>query len=144
MPIYSKEEELPYTTLQLFDLVSNIEEYPDFIPWCKEVNFLEKNDNIILANLLISYHGLQGSYTSKVYLHEENKEISVELAQGPFQHLYQSWKFTDIGNKMTLVEFDIDFKLRSFILDKLVSVVFPEMCKNIMYAFKDRAKKLYT
>lgn len=143
MPVFSKEEELPYTTSELFKLVSNIEEYPYFIPWCKEAVILERDGDIVLADLIINYFGIKGKYTSKVFLDEKNQEISVELAQGPFEYLYQSWKFIKISEKSSIVEFDIDFKLRSFILNKILSPVFSEVCVNIVYAFKDRARKLY-
>lgn len=142
MPTHSIEKILPYTQKEMFDLVADIESYPDFLPWCSGARILERDGNIVLADLMIDFKGVHGKYTSRVFLEEEEGEISVELAQGPFKHLYQGWKFT-ARNKSTLVEFDIDFAMRSMIMNKLVNLVFKDACKRMMDAFEVQAEKRY-
>lgn len=142
MPAYSTERTLPYSPKQLYDLVADIESYPDFIPWCEGARIYDKEDGYILADLLIKFKAISGKYTSRVFLDDDNFEISVELVQGPFHHLYQGWKFTPTADG-TLVEFDIDFKMRSVIIEKLVQTAFKEACSKVMDAFTKRADETY-
>jgi coenzyme Q-binding protein COQ10 len=142
MPTHYIEKILPYTPKQLYDLVADIESYPKFIPWCEGARIYERNVDVVLADLIIHFRGVTGKYTSRVLLDEEAKEISVELAQGPFHHLHQGWKFSKTPNG-TRVEFDIDFKIRNFILEKLADMMFDEACSKMMQAFTDRAKAMY-
>jgi len=142
MPTHSAECILPYTPKQLYDLVADIESYPQFIPWCEASRILERNGGVVLADLVIRFKGVGGKYTSRVFLDEEEYEISVELAQGPFKHLYQGWKFAKVAGG-TRVEFDIDFALRSKLMEKMVDFMFLDACEKMMDAFKNRAKELH-
>ncbi len=142
MPTHSVQVTLPYSQKQLFDLVADIENYPKFLPWCENARIWEKDGNVILADLVIRFKGVSGKYSSRVLLDEEAFEISVELAQGPFKHLYQGWKFSRVAGG-TNIEFDIDFAMRSIILEKIVDLMFDESCKKMMAAFKTRADELY-
>jgi len=141
MPTHFVEKELPYSQKQLYDLVADIESYPKFIPWCEGARVYEQEGNVALADLIIHFRGVTGKYTSRVLLDEKEKEISVELAQGPFHHLYQGWKFKKIPQG-TRVEFDIDFKIRNFIIEKVADLMFDEACKKMMEAFTKRAHEL--
>jgi len=142
MPHHYTECTLPYTSKQLFDLVADIESYPKFIPWCSNARVYDYEGDTALADLIIEFKGISGKYTSRVLLDEKAKEISVELAQGPFHHLYQGWKFIPTANG-TRVEFDIDFKIRNFLLEKVVDMMFETACDKMMEAFKKRADQLY-
>ncbi len=143
MPTHSIETILPFTPKQLYDLVADIENYPKFIPWCEGARVYERNGDVVLADLIIHFKGIHGKYTSRVLLNEAEHEISVELAQGPFHHLYQGWKFSKIAVG-TRVEFDIDFKIRNFIIEKVVDMMFEDACKKMMEAFTKRAEELYS
>jgi coenzyme Q-binding protein COQ10 len=142
MPTHSIEKILPYTPKELFDLVADIESYPTFLPWCSGARIIEREGDVVLADLMIDFKGVHGKYTSRVLLDEAEGEISVELAQGPFKHLYQGWKFTP-RHQGTLVEFDIDFVIRSRILEKIIDLVFDSACKKMMMAFEDQARQRY-
>lgn len=142
MPAHSIEAILPYSPKQLYDLVADIESYPKFLPWCEGARVYQRDGDAVLADLILHFRGITGKYTSRVLLDEAAKEISVELAQGPFHHLYQGWKFVQVPEG-TRVEFDIDFKIRNFMLEKLADLMFDEACKKMMLAFEERAKEMY-
>lgn len=145
MPRHYIEKELPYTAEKLFGLVSDIESYPRFLPWCSGARIVEKvSDTVILADLLIRFRGISGKFTSRVFLEPETREINVELAQGPFKHLYQGWKFAPLGDgSVTRVEFDIDFALRSKMMEKVVDIMFDNACTRMMAAFSEEAHKRF-
>lgn len=136
------EYELPYKADQLFDLVANIKEYPRFLPWCDGARILEDNGEVVIAELIIGYKAVSGRYTSRVLLDRKDKEISVELVQGPFHHLYNGWKFVPVKGG-TRVVFDVEFKMRNFVFEKIMDVVFDDACKKAEAAFKRRAQELY-
>lgn len=134
--IYSIETNYPAD--YLFDLVADIESYPEFLPWVAAARILEKKDNIIIAELLVKYKLFRGSYTSKVTLIPKS-EINVELVEGPFKHLYNSWKFE--GNK---IEFLLDFELKSSLFNSLISSEFDHYADKMFEAFNKRALCLFT
>ena len=142
MPTHSAEAVLPYDKKQLYELVADIESYPKFVPWCEAARVWERDGDVLLADLAIRFKGVSGKYTSRVMLDPAEFEISVELAQGPFKHLYQGWKFTELSGG-TKVEFDIDFAMRSKILESVVDLIFYDTCDKMLVAFKKRAEELY-
>ncbi|MFV9875952.1 MAG: type II toxin-antitoxin system RatA family toxin [Rickettsiales endosymbiont of Dermacentor nuttalli] len=147
MPIYKTEINSNYNTKQLFNLVMDVEKYPEFLPWCVGAKILSKESNIIYTDLMIRFKIFSGKYTSKVLFHEPNSddlpgEICVELIEGPFTHLYNNWKFipTNIGSK---VYFDLDFNFTSTILNSLISGMFQKAAEKMVLAFNMRALQLY-
>lgn len=143
MPVHSEEKTLPYTAAQLFALVSDIEKYPEFLPWCKHAHINEQDGNILFAELVIKFGFFQERYMSRVELNDEQKEISVSLVQGPFKHLQNEWKFVELGNGQTRVSFDIDFEFNSHLLETMIGSFFDKALFKMMSAFEERAAKLY-
>lgn len=146
MPQHYIEKTLPFTADQLFSLVSDIESYPKFLPWCNGARIVERvSDNIILADLLLKFKGVHGKFTSRVWIDDAGKEINVELAQGPLKHLYQGWKFFPLEEgRHTRVEFDIDFSLRVKMLEKIVDMMFEKACAKMMTAFTEEAERRFS
>lgn len=127
----------PYNEKHLFDLVADIESYPEFIPWCVAARINDRKENIILAELAIKYNLFRGSYISKVTL-IPHREILVELVDGPFKNLQNHWKFTPTLNGVD-VEFMLDFTLKSKILNNLISSEFDHYANKLIKAFLKRA-----
>ena len=142
MPTASVERILPYSPEQMFNLVADVERYDEFLPWCNGARVWDRTEESMLADLLIHFKGFQGKYTSRVLLDREDNEISVELVHGPFKHLYNGWKFTRHPDGVR-VEFDIDFMLKSKVLQAMLGFVFEEAFKKMLDAFEERAKELY-
>lgn len=142
MPTTSIEHILPYTPEQMYNLVADVERYPEFLPWCNGARVWERTDESMLADLLVHFKGFNSKYTSRVLLDPEDKEISVELVHGPFKHLYNGWKFTRHPEGVR-VEFDIDFEMNSKILQSMIGFMFEDAFKKMLTAFEERAKVLY-
>ena len=145
MPRHYIEREMPYTPQECFDLVADVESYSKFLPWCEGARVIERiDDKVVLADLQVHFRGVRGKYTSRVEMDRERQEINVELAQGPFKHLLQGWKFiAKQDGAACLVEFDLDFSLRSFLLEKLADMAFDHACRKMMSAFIAEAEKRY-
>ncbi len=141
MPHHTEQQLSPYTPQQLFDLVVDIEKYPVFLPWCRAARILKRKENEFLGELVISFAHITESYTSRVTL-SEPYSIDVVMVKGPFEHLTNNWKFTPIENG-TRIDFALDFKFRSRILEKLIGSLFSKATNKMVTAFKKRAEELY-
>jgi coenzyme Q-binding protein COQ10 len=138
----------PYSTQQLFDLVIDIERYPEFLPWCRASRIIEQSDNQLLAELIISFKHITESYVSEVTFERpksinEAGYIAVNLKQGPFEYLNNNWKFTALPQG-TEISLELSFKFRSKILDSIIGLLFGKASSKMALAFKQRADALYS
>jgi len=141
MPTHAEERLLPYRPEQLFDLVADIERYPEFLPWCVGARIRECRDDYILGDLLIGWRMVRERFTSRVHLYRPDR-IDVEYAEGPFKYLENHWKFIP-QNGGTLIDFHVDFEFRSRVLTGIVETIFTEAVKRMVGAFEKRARQLY-
>lgn len=142
MPIHTEQQFSPYSPQQLFDLVADVEKYPEFLPWCRAARILERKDGEFLGELVISFAHFSESYVSRVVL-DPPHGIEVTMVRGPFEHLSNSWKFTP-ENGGTRIDFSLDFKFRSRVLEKLIGGLFSKATAKMVSAFKARADVLYS
>lgn len=148
MPSHSEQQFSPYNTQQLFDLVADIERYPEFLPWCRAARILEHREDEIIGELVISFSHLTESYTSRVTLQRpahpgEPGAIDVNLVKGPFENLSNKWRFAPGPQGGTLIDFSLDFRFRSRILEKLIGSLFTKATARMVTAFSERANALY-
>ena len=107
MPNFQNTKILPYSDKELYNIIINVKSYPEFLPWCKEAEIINKIDeNNFDAVLTIGYKALEESYTSRVK-GTLLKQIHSNSIAGPFKYLYSNWKFKKIGKSL------IDFKILS-------------------------------
>lgn len=143
MPTHHEVCILPYRREDLFQIITRVEDYPEFLPWLQSAHVYERQQDSFLADLTIGYGPLNESYTSKVTF-EENEWVKAVCIKGPFRVLETSWIFKDVDATSveggTEVELDIVYEFSSFILQKLLSGVFEEASQKIMQGFKSRAK----
>ena len=146
MPQHTEQQFSPYTPQQLFDLVADIEKYPEFLPWCRAARILERKENEFIGELVISFAHITESYISRVVLTPPQNgnagSIDVTMIKGPFEYLTNHWKFTPTANG-TQIDFSLDFKFRLSILEKLIGHLFNKAATKMVAAFKQRAKQLY-
>src|SRR5690606_18480072 len=134
---------LPYRPEQLFDLVADVERYPEFLPWCIGARIRNRSENVIVADLMIGLRMIRERFTRRVTLDREKLRIDVAYTEGPFKYLDNHWVFEPDGHGGTNLDFYVDFEFRSVILQKLIGVVFHEAVKRMVGAFEARAKELY-
>ena len=141
MPEFSDRRYLPYTPKQLFNLVADIERYPEFLPWCVGTRIHRREENAVYADLMVGFKMVREVYTSKVVF-DYPARIDVEYQKGPFKHLINHWKFNG-AEQGCEVEFYIDFEFRSRILRGIIGPFFGEAVNKMIGAFEDRAKVVY-
>lgn len=146
MPSHREIRDLPYTAEQMFAVVADVEKYPQFLPWCSglRVHSREKTGDteIVVAEMLVAYHGVRERYTSRVTLDASALTVEAVHIQGPFDHLDNHWRFepTPTGCR---VHFAIAFAFKNRILSALAGVAFDMVARKMADAFAKRAGRLY-
>ena len=143
MPTHQETRRLPHRPEQMFELVADVEKYPEFLPWCVASRIRSRSDTLLVADLVIGFKGIRESFTSRVSLDRENLVIQVEYQDGPFKYLNNHWKFDEGSNGACVLDFYVDFEFKSRILQKVITLLFGEAVRRMVGAFEDRAVALY-
>jgi coenzyme Q-binding protein COQ10 len=141
MPTHAERRFLPYTPEQLYDLVADVERYPEFLPWCLAARIRKREGDTVIAELAIGIKMVRERFTSTVVLHPKYR-IDVTYAEGPFKYLSNRWLFEPAPGGVT-VDFYVDFEFRNRVLQKIMEVVFGEAVRRMVAAFEIRARQLY-
>jgi coenzyme Q-binding protein COQ10 len=144
MPTHAEKRYLPYTPGQMFDLVADVERYPEFLPWCVGARIRRReSEAVFLADLVIGFKMVRERYTSRVALDQTAGRIDVTYAEGPFHHLDNHWVFLPAKDGGTEVDFFVDFEFRSRLLQRLIGALFGEAVGLMVHSFERRARTLY-
>jgi len=142
MPTHAEKRVLPYTREQLFDLVIDVDRYPEFLPWCIGCRVRKREEGLVVADMIIGFKVFREGFTSKVS-HSRPERIDVTYTDGPFKYLNNHWIFRDLGDGKTEIDFFVDFEFRSRILQAAIGAVFSEAVRRMIAAFEARAKDLH-
>ncbi len=140
---YEESRVINHTPVNLFNLVSDVNKYPEFLPWCKGARVKNIRDNVFDADLIIGFKIYKEIYSSRIYLDNVNNKILVEYKDGPFEHLENNWVFNK-NNNGCKVEFMVDFKFKSIFLQTIMETLFSEAVGRMVKAFENRANQLYS
>ena len=131
---------------QLIDLVLDIEKYPEFVPFCLDSHVHEKNkegsQTLIIADLTIGKGPFKDTYKSEVKFNKKEDSIHVTNLDGPLKHLENKWNFKE-ENNFTEVSFDVDFELKNYFLNIVMTKSFQFCLDKIADAFQKRAEELF-
>jgi coenzyme Q-binding protein COQ10 len=141
MPTHAEQRFLRNQPAQLFDLVADIEKYPEFLPWCVAARIFRREGDVIHADLVVGFKMIREKFTSKVTLARPDR-IDVEYLNGPFRYLNNHWKFIPKDGGC-LIDFYVDFEIRSRVLRALMEPLFNEAVRRMVAAFESRARTLY-
>ena len=143
MPTHAEQRNIPHSSKQMFDLVSDVERYPEFLSWCVGIRLKEKTTKRIKADMVIGYKMSREKFSCHVELTHPNK-INVIYENGPFKYLNNHWIFIEKDDGTCTVDFYVDFEFNSTLLQKVIGVVFNEAVKIMVHAFEKRADALYS
>lgn len=143
MPTHTDTCILPYDSAFICDIVSDIERYPEFLPWCHAVEIVDRVNDQVIAKVTLGNDIFTESYRCSVKT-ERPFRIDVRYVEGPFKHLNTHWRFIECGTDGCKVDFFIDFEFQSSLFQMFFQKVFSSVVKSIMSAFIERAHKLYT
>ena len=142
MPTHAEKRLLPYTPEKLYNLVSDVEKYPDFLPWCIALRVRSREVKMINADMIIGFKVFREKFTTRVTLNPPRR-IDVEYLDGPFKYLNNHWIFKPIDDGACEIDFYVDFEFKSILLQKAMGAVFNEAVQKMINAFEARAHRIY-
>jgi coenzyme Q-binding protein COQ10 len=142
MPDLFFERHMPHLPRAMFDLVSDLQAYPRFVPNCKAMDVREQVDGSRLAKMTISFGPITQSYTSKVTADPIAMTITAVAVDGPFSYLDSKWTFVPEGQG-TRVRFDVDFKISNPLIAAVAEPAFASKQDEIIDAFGDEADRRF-
>jgi len=136
-----------YTPAEMYALVTDVERYPQFLPWCNHAEVLEQHDGGMTAKLGLAYMGVRHAFTTR-NTHEADSSVIVQLVDGPFSTLDGTWLFKALGAqgepvKACKIEFELRYAFASTALERVVSPVFDRVANTLVDSFVTRAEKVY-
>ena len=142
MPTHAEKRVLPHTRELMFDLVIDIEKYPEFLPWRMATRIRQRDDEMVLADMVIGFKVFRERFSTQVQWARPGR-IDVTYSEGPFKYLNNHWLFEPHGDGQCLIDFFVDFEFRSRLMQKAIGAVFNEAVQRMISSFEKRAAVLY-
>lgn len=133
---------VPYTPGEMFDLVSDIESYPRFLPWCHGARILSRDIDEVRARIEFAVGGMTRSFTTR-NRHHINKMIEMHLVDGPFSRLNGFWRFDPLGEEGSKIALFLEYDFSNRVLGMVVGPIFGQIANTLVDAFQQRAVEIY-
>jgi coenzyme Q-binding protein COQ10 len=148
MPRFSNRRRVQHRADQMFDLVADVERYPEFVPLCQALKIRQRKTNpdgteTIVADMTVSFKLVKETFTSEVTLDREHLKILVRYLKGPFSNLENRWTFEAKGEEACDVGFFITYEFKSKMLATLMGAMFDATFSRFSAAFEKRADMVY-
>ncbi|SHJ24355.1 coenzyme Q-binding protein COQ10 [Bradyrhizobium lablabi] len=148
MPQFSSKRRVQHSATEMFDLVADVERYPEFVPLCSALKIRQRTQQpdgteIVVCDMTVSFKLVREAFTSKVTLDRSNLKILVEYLRGPFSNLENRWSFEPKSENSCDVGFFLSYEFRSRMLAMLMGTMFDTAFQRFVAAFEKRADKIY-
>jgi coenzyme Q-binding protein COQ10 len=148
MPSFSNKRRVLHSAPEMFDLVADVERYPEFVPLCQSLKVRQRTPKpdgteIVVADMTVSFNLVREGFTSEVTLDRPNLKIAVRYLRGPFSNLENRWTFEPKGDNACDVGFFIAYEFRSRMLALLMGSMFDAAFARFSSAFEKRADVVY-
>lgn len=147
MPQFSTKRRVRHAATDMFDLVADVEKYPQFVPLCSALTVKTRAEKdgrtVLVADMTVAYRVIRETFTSRVTLDRQSLTILVEYLDGPFKRMQNRWIFYSVETKVCDVEFFIDYEFRSRTLAMLMGAMFDAAFRRFAVAFEQRADEIY-
>jgi ribosome-associated toxin RatA of RatAB toxin-antitoxin module len=136
-----------YSSSEMYSLVTAVEAYPQFLPWCDQADVLEAHDNGVTARLGLAYMGVHQAFTTR-NTHVADSSVTLQLVDGPFSLLTGHWQFRPLGRAggaqaACKIEFELRYAFSNAALETLISPVFDRVANTFVDSFVRRAEDVY-
>lgn len=141
MTTVKKSRQVGFSCEQMYDLVNDVERYAEFLPYFSKSEVHHRDDDEVLATLIIAAAGVSKSFTTRNRL-QRNKMIEIRLVDGPFSHLEGFWRFDELADGCQ-ISFDLEFEFAGRMFSMFLGPVFEQVTDMMVDSFCDRAQDLY-
>lgn len=131
-----------FSAMQMFDLVNDIESYPQFMPGCSNATILSRTDNTVTARLDLAKAGLHQSFTTRNTLTPPER-IDLDLVEGPFKSLHGTWHFRAIDDTSCSIHFRLEYHFSNFLLGLAAGKLMDHVASDQVNAVCQRARIIY-
>ena len=138
-----------YTPQEMYELVTQVDRYAEFLPWCNEVEVLQRDGDTVTARLHLAYAGVRHAFTTR-NRNQPCQSVRMELVDGPFSRLDGLWQFLPLNKPGTdgeptacKIAFELNYAFSSGALEAVVSPVFDRIANTFVDSFVQRAESLY-
>jgi len=148
MPKFSSKRPVRHSASQMFDLVADVERYPEFVPLCRALKIRQRTakpdgTEVVVADMTVAFKLVREAFTSRVTLDRPNLKILVEYLQGPFSNLENRWTFEPTSDTACEVGFYLAYEFKSRMLALLMGTMFDTAFQRFAAAFEKRADAVY-
>jgi coenzyme Q-binding protein COQ10 len=148
MPRVSSKRRVNHSAPEMFDLVADVDRYPEFVPLCQSLKIRQRKPKpngteIVVADMTVSFKLVRESFTSEVVLDRPNLKIAVRYLRGPFSNLENRWSFEPQGEHACDVTFFLAYEFKSRVLAMLMGSMFDTAFRRFAAAFEKRADAIY-
>jgi ribosome-associated toxin RatA of RatAB toxin-antitoxin module len=133
---------VPFSNAQMFDLVADVDRYPEFMPWCGGAQVHSRDEQGMQASVTIAFAGLRQSFTTR-NIHHYPDRIEITLVDGPFSHLSGLWQFNALAPDACKVIYTMEYAFSSRALELVVGPVFNRIASSFIDSFTQRAQACY-
>jgi len=149
MPEYKTKRHVEHTARNMFDLVADVEKYPEFLPLCEGLTVRSRKDggggkSLLVADMTVGYKSIRETFTTQVLLKPEELAIDVKYLDGPFRYLDNKWRFLPDGDAACFIDFFIDYAFKSRMLGMVMGTMFDRAFRMFAEAFEKRADAVYS
>jgi ribosome-associated toxin RatA of RatAB toxin-antitoxin module len=141
MAIVEKSALVPVSAETLFEIVNDVESYPEFLPWCKDGRLLSRTEDELCGEIVVSKAGVTKAFSTCNRLHPHHR-IDIHLREGPFRKLEGAWEFNELRRDACKVILSPEFEFSSGLMDKAFGIVFAQIANSLVDAFCKRANEL--
>lgn len=134
-----------FSAQEMFDLVTAVDDYPKFLPWCDHAQVIEAHEGGATAEVGIAFSGVRQTFTTR-NAHVPGRQVRMHLVNGPFSRLEGEWNFLPVGDgsqRACKVELNLQYGFSSAVLGKLVGPVFDKIAGSLVDAFVKRAEEVH-
>ncbi|MDE2371410.1 MAG: type II toxin-antitoxin system RatA family toxin [Burkholderiales bacterium] len=136
-----------YSQREMYDLVTAVEDYPAFLPWCRSARVVERHEDGVTASIALAYMGVQHSFTTR-NVEVAGESVSLALVDGPFSILDGTWRFIALGSgepggRACKIDFDLRYGFASRALESVLSPAFDKVANTFVDSFVRRAEVVY-
>jgi ribosome-associated toxin RatA of RatAB toxin-antitoxin module len=137
-----KQALVSYSANEMFELVDDVDSYPQFLPWCRTARVLARNAEEVRATIEIAHGALHKSFTTRNRL-QKGKMIEMRLVEGPFRQLEGFWRFDPLDQHACKVSLDLEFEFSSRLIGMALGPIFHQVTGSLVDAFCRRAEQVH-
>ena len=135
-----KEEDINIDIQTIFNLINDIESYPNYLPWCTSAKVIKESDNVVVGKIYISKSFIKWNFSTKNTI-VKNRSITLQFVDGPFENLDGKWLFSSLDDHNTKVSLEINYKFKSSLIELSIEPIFTSIMNSILKSFVQQAFK---